>query len=501
MSQHPNILFFFTDDQRFGTIHALGNAQIVTPNLDWLVEHGTAFTNAYIMGGTSGAVCMPSRAMLWTGRTLFHIQEQGQRIAPEHVMLGETLQRAGYTVFGTGKWHNGPAAHGRNFNAGEEIFYGGMDDHWNMPVCDFDPEGVYPQRIHQTVDFVTQRVVEKVADHIHAGRHSSVLFCDAAIDFLRSRKSADPFFIYVGFTAPHDPRTMPRQYLEMYDPASLPLGENFMPEHPFDNGEMTVRDELLAAYPRDPHEASRHLAAYYGMITHLDAQIGRVLDALRETGQLENTIIVLAGDNGLALGRHGLMGKQSLYEHSIHVPLILSGPGIARGRRSDAFVYLLDIYPTLCDLVGLLTPGSVEGVSFAGELAKDERRRTDDEGRKTKDQGWMADDGDWSSVVGRSSFVVRRPHLLFAYRHLMRGVRDERWKLIEYVVAGVRRTQLFDLLTDPWELTNLAADPTCADQLARLRGLLLRWRDELGDTQEGMGAAFWRGYDKGKSSG
>ena len=313
MPQRPNILFFFTDDQRFDTIHALGNAHIITPNLDWLVEHGTAFTNAYIMGGTSGAVCMPSRAMLWTGRTLFHIQEQGQGIAHEHIMLGETLQRAGYTVFGAGKWHNGPASHGRNFNAGAEIFYGGMDDHWNMPVCDFDPTGEYPQRIHQTVDFVKQRVVEKIADHIHAGRHSSVLFCDAAIEFLRRWTSPDPFFIYVGFTAPHDPRTMPRQYLEMYAPTDLPLGDNFMPEHPFDNGELLVRDELLAAYPRDPHEASRHLAAYYGIITHLDAQIGRVLDALLETGQLENTIIVLAGDNGLALGRHGLMGKQSLY--------------------------------------------------------------------------------------------------------------------------------------------------------------------------------------------
>ncbi len=120
-AKRPNILFFFTDDQRFDTIHALGNEHISTPNLDWLVAHGTAFTNAYIMGGTSGAVCMPSRAMLWTGRTLFHIQEQGQDIARDHIMLGETLQAAGYTVFGTGKWHNGPAAHGRNFSAGAEM--------------------------------------------------------------------------------------------------------------------------------------------------------------------------------------------------------------------------------------------------------------------------------------------------------------------------------------------------------------------------------------------
>ena len=354
-----------------------------------------------------------------------------------------------------------------------------MDDHWNMPVCDFDPAGEYPQRIHQTVDFVTQRVAEKVADHIHAGQHSSVLFCDAAIDFLRGRVSPDPFFIYVGFTAPHDPRTMPRHYLEMYDPESLPLGDNFQPEHPFDNGEMQVRDELLAAYPRDPHEVCRHLAAYYGMITHLDAQIGRVLAALRETGQLDNTIIVLAGDNGLALGRHGLMGKQSLYEHSIHVPLLMAGPGISSGVRREEFVYLLDIYPTLCDLLGLAAPGSVEGVSFAGRL-------TTDDGRGTTDAEGL--------VPGRRSSVIGRPHLLFAYRHLMRGVRDVRYKLIEYVVDGRRHTQLFDLQADPWELTNLAGEPDHAEHLARLRGLLARWRDELGDTQPDMGKPFWDGY-------
>jgi arylsulfatase A-like enzyme len=498
MAQHPNILFFLTDDQRFDTIHALGNTYIHTPNLDWLVKHGAAFTNAYIMGGTSGAVCMPSRAMLWTGRTLFHIQEQGQGIASEHIMLGETLQRAGYTVFGTGKWHNGPAAHGRNFNAGAEIFYGGMDDHWNMPVCDFDPAGEYPQRIHQTVDFVTQRVAEKVADHIHAGRHSSVLFCDAAIDFLRGRSSPDPFFIYVGFTAPHDPRTMPRHYLEMYDDSrggvTPPLPENFLPRHPFDNGEMQVRDELLAAYPRDPHEVCRHLAAYYGMITHLDAQIGRVLAALREAGQLDNTLVVLAGDNGLALGRHGLMGKQSLYEHSIHVPLLMCGPGIAAGQRSDVFVYLNDIYPTLCDLLGLTAPGSVEGVSFAASLSRDE-------GRKTKSAGSGRRPGQ-RGVLSQTE-PGSRDHLLFAYRHLMRGVRDERWKLIEYVVDNRRHTQLFDLQVDPWELTNLAGEPAHDEHLARLRSLLAHWRDELGDTQEGLGKMFWDGYfspDRGAGS-
>ena len=134
MPTQPNILFFFTDDQRFDTIHALGNEQIVTPNLDRLVENGTAFTNAYIMGGSCPAVCMPSRAMLMTGRTLYHLHEQGQGIPEEHVLLGETLQKAGYVTFGTGKWHNGPAAYARSFTDGAEIFFGGMNDHWNVPA-------------------------------------------------------------------------------------------------------------------------------------------------------------------------------------------------------------------------------------------------------------------------------------------------------------------------------------------------------------------------------
>lgn len=463
MAGRPNFLFFFTDDQRFDTIRALGNPHIVTPNLDWLVANGTAFTDAYIMGGTSGAVCMPSRAMLWTGRTLFHIAGQGQEIPSEHTLLGEALQAGGYTVFGTGKWHNGPAAYARNFNRGAEIFFGGMDDHWNVPACDFDPAGAYPQRIQQTVDFVQQRVVEKVADHIHAGRHSSVLFCDAACDFLCSEDARDPFFVSVCFMAPHDPRTMPRAYLALYDPAQLPLPENFLPRHPFDNGELKVRDELLAGLPRDPAEIRRHLAAYYGMISHLDAQIGRVLDVLRETGQLDNTVIILAGDNGLALGRHGLMGKQSLYEHSIHVPLLMCGPGIPQGVRRAAPVYLSDIYPTVCELAGLAVPASVEGASLVPALRD----------------------------------AAHEPHgpMLYAYRHLQRAVREGRYKLIEYAVSGQRTTQLFDLQADPFELHNLAGDPAHGGMLARLRHALARWRDELGDTQEAMGRLFWQTYD------
>jgi arylsulfatase A-like enzyme len=464
-SNHPNIIFFFTDDQRYDTIHSLGNEQIVTPNIDSIVRNGTAFTNAYIMGGTSGAVCMPSRAMLMTGRTLFHLERQGQGIPEGHEMLGETLQKAGYNTFGTGKWHNGTSSYARGFNAGAEIFFGGMDDHWNVPACNFDPTGKYEQRCHQTTNFVTQRVVQKICDHIHAGKHSSELFCDAAIDCLHNYREDSPFFMYISFMAPHDPRTMPREYLDMYDPDRINLPKNFMPEHPFDNGELRIRDEMLAAFPRTPEEIRKHIAAYYAMITHADAQIGRVLETLKDTGKDESTIIVFAGDNGLALGQHGLMGKQSVYEHSVHIPLIMSGPGIPEGERRDAFCYLLDIYPTLCDLIGLPVPDSVEGKSLVPAMQNASNRI--------------------------------REHLLFAYTKLHRGVRDEKYKLIEYVVEGKRTTQLFDLQADPFELNNLAGDPSYSKILERLRKELIRWKDELGDTRE-QGNIFWDGYFKGQ---
>jgi arylsulfatase A-like enzyme len=462
MPDRPNILFFFTDDQRFDTIRALGNEQIVTPNIDRLVEMGTTFTNAYIMGGSCPAVCMPSRAMLMTGRTLYHLQEQGQGIPEEHVMLGEALQEVGYAAFGTGKWHNGPASYARSFTDGAEIFFGGMNDHWNVPACHFDPSGQYDLARPFVYDpSYSNQVSYRLCDHMTPGKHSSELFAEATIDFIHGYDGDAPFFAYVSFMAPHDPRTMPREYLEMYDPADIAEPPNWMPEHPFDNGEMVVRDERLAPWPRTSDEMRRHNAEYYAMITHLDAQIGRVLQALEETGRAENTIVVLAGDNGLAIGRHGLMGKQNMYDHSLHVPLIMSGPGIPANRRSDALCYLLDIYPTLCELVGVPIPATVEGQSLVPTM------RTGSETRDT---------------------------LFFAYRGVQRAIQDSRYKLIEYVVEGRRHTQLYDLFADPWEINDLSQDARYAGEVEHLCAELRHWRDELDDTQPEQGEQFWAGY-------
>lgn len=461
--QKPNILFFFTDDQRFDTIQALGNSEIQTPTMDRLVAEGTTFTHAHIPGGTSGAICMPSRAMLHTGRTLFHLEGAGQGIPEDHVLMGEHLQAHGFNTWGTGKWHNGPASYARSFSDGAEIFYGGMDDHWNVPAFDYDPTGKYEGRLPQCPDaFRSNDLKIRRGDHVTAGKHSSELFAEAAMDYLNGYDSDDPFFMYLAFMAPHDPRTMPQEFLDLYDPEKIKLPENFMGGHPFDNGDLKVRDEVLASFPRDPHDTKRHIAEYYAMVTHLDAQMGRVLDTLEKTGKADNTIVVFAGDNGLAVGQHGLFGKQNMYEHSVRVPMVMRGKGVPQGERRDAYAYVLDIFPTLCDLIGVDIPDTVEGESLVSAMNDADNRVRDT--------------------------------IFSAYRQYQRMVKDDRFKLIEYVVDGRRMTQLFDLQNDPLELDNLADDDAHAETLLKLRSALFEWRDAWDDEKSEWGQTFWAGF-------
>ena len=203
----------------------------------------------------------------------------------------------------------------------------------------------------------------------HKREHSVKLFADAAIEFLRSQTDEAPFLCYVAFNAPHDPRIAPPSFHEWYNAHQPPLPPNFLPQHPFDNGEMVIRDERLAPWPRTPEVVRRHLADYYASIEFLDEQVGRIVAALEASGRLENTLIVFASDHGLAIGSHGLFGKQNLYEHSMNSPLIIAGPGIPQGKRIAALCYLLDIFPTLGELAGVAGPEGNEGRSLAPILA------------------------------------------------------------------------------------------------------------------------------------
>jgi arylsulfatase A-like enzyme len=401
-----NILFILTDDQRWDTIHALGNAEIKTPNLDKLVESGFHFTNAYCMGSMEGAVCLPSRTMIATGRSLWRIPPGRKPTCPAGTpILPRVFNEAGYVTFHCGKAGN---------------------------ACTFS-----------NAEFATNLATKGHKDPLDAKRHA-----DPVIEFLRAHDGKRPFLVYLAPPVPHDPRLSPPEFLAMYDPARLTLSKNFMPEHPFDNGELRIRDELLAPFPRAPDVMRRHLADYYALTSYIDFQVGRILEVLRDRGWEQNTFVVFSSDQGLAVGgRHGLMGKQNLYEH-VKPPLIFSGPGIPHGR-SDALVYLHDLFPTLCDLAGIKTPAAVEGRSLLPVMR----------GEKTRVRDW----------------------LLGAYKASQRMVRDDRWKLMKYNAHGVKNVQLFDLRADPDEIHNLAADPKYAAERDRMEKLLAQARREFGD--------------------
>ncbi|MGE0761015.1 MAG: sulfatase-like hydrolase/transferase [Pirellulaceae bacterium] len=397
LPRRPNILFVFTDDQRWDTIGALGNSEVRTPHLDQLVRDGYHFTNAYCMGSMIGAVCLPSRTMLITGRSLWRIPDNPRAAtAPAGVpLLPQLLNDAGYVTFHHGK-------------AGNACTFGNAAFTHN-----------FPSKGH-TIEAATE----------HANR---------TIEFLQQHDGQRPFFVYLAPPVPHDPRIAPERFHQMYPPDKITLPRNFMPEHPFDNGELRVRDELLAEHPRQPDAMRQHLSDYYAVCSQIDEEVGRILQVVRERGWDQNTIVIYSSDQGLAVGgRHGLMGKQNLYEH-VKPPLIFYGPGIPAGH-SDALVYLFDLFPTICELAGVTPPDVVEGKSLLPVV----------HGKRTRVRDW----------------------LFGAYRDCQRMVRDERWKLLEYDAGGERHTQLFDLSMDPDELNNLVDDRMHAGQLARMRDLM-----------------------------
>jgi arylsulfatase A-like enzyme len=422
--KRPNVLFLLADDQRPDSIGAFGNPYIQTPNIDCLIENGFSFRRNYCFGSNSGAVCIPSRAMINCGKSYFRVKHDlsDTRIMPE------IFQENGYTTFGTGKWHNQQKSYLRGFQKGKNIMFGGMSDHPRVPVVDLSPDG-------------------KVVNKRTGDGYSSEIFANSAIEFIENHKEDKPFYAYVAFTAPHDPRNPPTEYREMYYKKRPPLPFNFKPQHPFDNGQMVLRDENLGAWPRTEEMIRDQLAEYYGLITHLDVQIGRILETLKRTGHADNTIIVYAADHGLAVGSHGLLGKQNVYEHSMGCPLVFSGPGIPKGGSTQAFSYLFDIFPTLCSITGVDTPDDVDGKCL----------RPIWEGKQTK----------------------VRDTVFTSYCKIQRAVRDDQWKLIRY--PKINHTQLFNMKDDPNELYNLANEPGQAGRVKKMMKLLKKWQKESGD--------------------
>jgi arylsulfatase A-like enzyme len=442
--ERPNILFLFADDMRADTIAALGNTTIKTPNLDRLAHRGLTFNRTYMQGAFTPATCVPSRAMLLSGQNLFHVDKKLMR----ETTWPEAFGKAGYTTAMSGKWHNGEASLLRSFQIARAIYLTGYAPH---------PE------LHNKVD-------GKLSEGKQAPIHEEESFADEAVTFLRNHQDG-PFFYYLPFHAPHDPHIVPPDFQIQYDPATFPLPPNFLPQHPWNNGDMTVRDEKLLPWPRTPESVRVHLSEYYRYISYLDVQIGRVLDALDASPHSKNTIVVFSADSGAARGSHGLFGKQNLYEFdSLRVPFIISGPGIPANKNTDAMCYLFDVLPTLGKICGVPTPNKSDGFDFSATLsdpAKPARRQ-----------------------------------MLFAYKDVQRAFCDEQWKLIRY--PQVDRTQLFNLKNDPYEMTNLAYDPEYAGQVAdlmkRLTAEMQQNDDKVPLTVASPQPAEWNPPDKAYGS-
>lgn len=430
-SERPNILHIHADDHRPDGLRALGNPLLRTPNLDSIVGSGMSFTRCYTMGSMVGAVCQPSRAMMLTGRSWLRIPgatDAAANAADPATFLPRVIGAAGYQTFHMGKSGNG-------FKKGLREF--------EISVID-DARG------------------KKKPGNDRA--HSCKRLADRTIEFLRDRQEQGenrPFYAYLAPPVPHDPRSAEPRFHAYYDSDQVPLSPAFLPLHPFNNGEMAVRDEKLAPWPRTPEDTKRQNAEYYACISGLDHHAGRIFAELKATGNWSNTIVIFSGDNGLSMGDHGLFGKQNLYEYGgMHVPLVIAGPQIQAGK-SDALVYLMDLFPTLAAFAGAEIPGGVEGKSLLPLLSREQ--------------------------------AGIREVLYTAYRRVQRSVRDDRWKLIRY--PRVDRTQLFDLSSDPLELTNLADRPEhvakVAEMTASLQAEMARFGDDCPLTVPNPQPADW----------
>ncbi|MGE0144851.1 MAG: sulfatase-like hydrolase/transferase [Planctomycetota bacterium] len=425
-AQRPNVLILLADDLRSDAVGAFGGPDGVTPHIDSLAEAGVRFTANYCMGSRHGAVCAPSRAMFMTGRALTRVPDD----MAEHVTMPQWFRAHGWNTFATGKWHNGRGSFTRSFDKGESIFFGGMADHRAVPVVDFSSGNFTPT----------------VTGHAH----STQLFAEAAIRQIELAASpgGGPFFCYVAFTAPHDPRDPPTRIERRAASDLPPLPPNFRAQHGWNIGEDTllVRDEQLAGWPRRPEVVREQLADYQALVHDLDHWIGRILGTLDRLRLRENTIVVFAADHGLALGSHGLLGKQSLYDHSMRCPLSITGPGLSP-ETTDSLTYLFDVFPTLTSLAGLPLPDGLDGRNGTTAL--------------------------------RAGSTASRDDLFLMYRDNQRALRDSRYKLLLFPKTG--KLQLFDLSIDPHEITDLANDPAHAPRIESMLARMREWQTSVAD--------------------
>ncbi|KKL20283.1 hypothetical protein LCGC14_2457020, partial [marine sediment metagenome] len=292
------------------------------------------------------------------------------------------------------------------------------------------------------------------------GRHWSEVLGDDAIDYIQQASGKEnPFFMYLAFNAPHDPRQSSEEFVNMYPLENVSVPESFLPEYPYKNEigcSPSLRDERLAPFPRTEYAVKVHRQEYYAIISHMDSQIGRILDALEESGKAENTYIFFTADHGLSAGHHGLMGKQNMYDHSIRPPMIVVGPGVPAGMKRRQDVYLQDIMPTAIELAGLEIPDYVEFSSLLPTLAGKQDERS------------------YKAIYA-------------CYKDRQRMIRKNGYKLIVYPYAA--RVRLYDLENDPLEMIDISEDLEREELVREMFADLRELGDQLNDTLD-LGSFF-----------
>lgn len=427
---NPNIILLLADDLHFRALGCYGNQEIHTPNLDRLSEEGMRFTNCHV----SNPICSPSRAALLTGQYGFQNGSTyfNHRTNDDSPKMPALLAQQGYETSFTGKWHNNGRPFSHGFTKIKNTFLGGMNNYDSIAVVNGQHDS--PYEIH---------------------RNPTEVFTEGALELLQD--ASNPYLLMYSLTSPHDPRTAPPEYESLYDTRSVSVPENFMSNPVFDPGTLNIRDEKLLRRPLNQNELKREIARYYAMITHLDSQIGLILAYLERSGQIDNTYIVFASDNGLALGAHGLLGKQTMYEEGIRVPLIIKGPGIAAGSECNALTDLMDLAPTFTALSGGKVPDSMNGINLSPYLQQESN---------VEDREYI-----YAHYDERDSRDGAIP--------MFRMVKDKRYKFIQHLNSD--RQELFDLENDPLELHDLSSSTDHQNTKELFVAELKRWRQEIGD--------------------
>ena len=443
--ERPNVLLILTDQQRIDALGFRGRSVCRTPNLDRLAKEGISFDRAM----TPTPICLPALTALFTSQYGHQTKtmSNSDNLETDPALLTR-LKAKGYQIDFAGKWGMGksvPSAWVDRLVANDRPAYSkwcldqGLPDGWALN----DPKTLSPRRR----DVSTPRVA---VNPIPATATNEAWTIDHALTLLDTRDRGRPFFLTCALNGPHPPFKIPEPYFSMYDPATIPQPPNFgpTPGEPSALGRSFYRT-VFKDHGETWNAWRKTAAVYYGFATMVDAQIGRLIERVRQEGVLDRTLVIVSADHGEMLGQHGLWQKYHAYEEALRIPLIMRAPWlIDAGVRSTAPASLLDVAPTVLSACGAGAPSSCQGVdlspAFSGPSAPTPRYLFSEFQPKA----------DWHGVVD------------------WRLVTDDRYK---YVWNHGDIEECYDLASDPHELKNLAASPAHAPVVTRLRAELRDW--------------------------